>query len=463
MKKWMPTVKMELKGELVDQKIMVSKLAKAHDITEEQARWAIKASVQDMDIPEGASKAEIKAMKSAVKDAKASFERAAEIRAEKKAAQEAEKAAAKAEKEKAAKEAEKRHQLMVSKFEEASQSTEIDKPLEPLLEKSVKAALSEGFKISDGEIVLKKGVDATEAFATGFANLKRLIDKSDDIKGGFAVYEAKLALAAEKEFGSDWVNFFPSSEAKDIERIKRGLRVLKESAEIGIEIGEVPLSTARVVFETRYDNSDPDNNLKLKKEAWKDFAKRSKKKGAPLSQNETKAMVKEHVVQATASSKNKIRWAYVLVVKEGKNLVLRGVQEVTAEDLDNAELCIARTMDQVTADEDGTLTLSAIDALEREIEPEKPKAGKKKTAPVEEDEDEDEEEDEVDDEDDDDDDDDTTAEVDEDDEVEDDDDEVEEEDDDDDDIEAEDDDDEDDDDDDDDDLKLLERKVGKKG
>lgn len=385
--KYTPLRKMKLANETVDQKAFAAAVQAKTGLPIEVVKHCIKVSLdQNPQLPDNLDKASIAKANQIIKAAGESF-RIVYREAEIKRKEDEEKAAAeKARREKEKAELEEKKKELSLLFEEANvQSTEIVQAgrFENLRDELVQGALGEHFVLADGNIVLKEGEDAKRAFADGFANLNRIINTADDMKGGVAIYEAKLALAAKNhpDIGDLWPNYFNGATDTDIARIKKGIAALETAGKLGVDLGTVPLSTARVIFEAKY-SQDEDENEKLKKKAFETFVEKSNEAGSILPQTAAKALVSE-LRPKTNRGDARVNWSYVYKLKDGGFV---GSSKFDSVLFGKADFCIAKNLDIVTVDAEGdpvytqvpAPTAEAPKAPEEPTKEEKPAA--KKTA-----------------------------------------------------------------------------------
>ena len=262
-------------------------------------------------------------------------------------------------------------------------SVSLAKPMDRILKDAVAKALHEDFSIIDGKIELKEGSDPVESFAKGFANLKTLIEKTRDLEGGIAMYEAQLAITAESIHGDEWPNFFGDSEASAISRIKKGMKAVQTAEELGVDITNVPLSTVRSLFETKYDRNSEENNNELKKKAFETFVEKSEEAGRTLPQTAAKAIAKEIAVARTGGASTKPSWNWIYINSDG----VTGSRDFDIEAFRAAKVVVTTDSDVVTGvDEAGDPVLANIEPHKSvsppKAEPAPKKAKAEKPEPV---------------------------------------------------------------------------------
>lgn len=388
--KYTPLRKMLLKEEPVDQKIWVAEAVKLSKLPEDVVKHLVKVSLDENPaMPENLTKAQVVTAEKVIISARRDFIKVHKMSEEKKAKEEAEKAAAKAAKEAEEKAlAEKKSSLSLMFQEAEAQSTEIVPAgrFEDLRDELVGNALGSHFVLVDGDVVLKEGEDAVKAYAEGFANLNRLVNTAEDMKGGIALYEAKLARSASKnpDIGDLWPNFFTGAKDTDIARIKKGIAALETAERLGVDIGKVPLSTVRAIFEARYDKEDDKKNDELKKAAFEKFIEKSEEAGAILSQAAAKALVSE--LRPETNRKNQtVNWKFAYILADGSGVV--GTTKFDKVIFERSSLVLDSNLDIVTIDKEGDINTRQIPAPAAadtpKEEPKKPaskKAAKKKAA-----------------------------------------------------------------------------------
>ena len=297
-------------GTLIIQKEWKQIIAAKTKLDEELVQKALRVAQVGGDPPEGLEKPVAKAFASVVAQAKKDFAEAAEIK-EKIQQERAEAEAALAQ---------DREKMQEARKEAEGSSEQVAFPLSNLVESSIKTALGDNFVINkDGSFALAKDADKHEAFASAFTGLQRLVNTSDDIKEGFAKAEARLAILAEKEFGNEWPNFFPSSDEKDVARIKKNMKAIKEFTRLKGDPGEIPIGTIRKLTEVRYDKDDSEKNDEIKKDVINEFLKQSKKKGKPLNQIEAQQIVSQATPEKQANAVQK--WNYLYVLSDSGSVV----------------------------------------------------------------------------------------------------------------------------------------------
>lgn len=218
------------------------------------------------------------------------------------------------EKKRAAKEAEKKRKeemgLQLTKARE--ESWDIVKPLSEMVDDSVKQALGSKFSVRAGKIVLAKSAKE-EDLVSAFAQLGNLVETSTELREKFAVREAQLAIAAEKRWGDDWINFF-SDNPNWISRIKKYMKVVKEEDPEVIET--IPLNNLRALTEAKY-SEDKSENEKLKKEAVKEAMDRVKKNGR-ITQVECREIANEKKVTDKAKKASNKRPSFLYIALNAK-------------------------------------------------------------------------------------------------------------------------------------------------
>lgn len=394
--KYTPLRKMLLKEEPVDQKIWVAEAVKLSKLPEDVVKHLVEVSLdENTAMPENLTKAQVVVAEKVIISARRDFLKVHKMSEEKKAKEEAEKAAAKAAKEAEEKAlAEKKSSLSLMFQEAEAQSTEIVQAgrFEDLRDELVAGALGEHFVLVDGNIILKDGEDAVKSFAAGFANLNNLVNKADDMKGGLALYEARLARAAMQhpDIGDLWPNYFNGAKDTDISRIKKGIAALETADKLGVDIGTIPLSTARVIFEARYDKDDEKKNDELKKQAFEKFIEKSEEAGAILPQTAAKALVSQ-LRPETNRGEARVNWKFVYVLADGSGVV--GTTKFDKVIFERSSLVFSHALDIVTIDKKGDIKFSQVPAPtaadapkkesdEKAAKPAAKKAAKKKAAPA---------------------------------------------------------------------------------
>jgi len=358
---------------LITQKEWKQAVAAKTGLSEEQVHPILKAAQLELDpeTPDGADKKVIAKVYSL---AKAGFARAVVVKAEN-------------ERKKAEEEAAR--QEAIAKMKEAGDAVRDDVealalPLNDMVKSSIAKAVGDGFTVDkDGNFKLKKGVDPDEAFASGLNGLRRLVGVSDELKEGFAIAEARLALVAEEHYGKDWPNFFGSTDDKDVTRIKKNMKAIRTFGELGFEVGAVPIGTLRALTEVRYDKESEENNNKIKSKVIKEFLKKSKEKGKPLNQIEAKQLVSQATPERQANTVQ--RWNYIYLIPSVGWVGSMDFQEELAK---SAEYTIDAKLRLVEKDDDGNDTYKQIPSYaakevtgKEETKPAKKTAAKKAAAP----------------------------------------------------------------------------------
>ena len=277
-------------------------------LTVEQVGFAIRAACNDdFQLPDDIDKNTGKILAKLVGAARTDFKLAEDMRAAENARREQEAAELKAKKE----------QMSLAFKEQTEGAIVVANDFAGNLKNVIEGAVEDYFAIGDdGAFILKDDDNAEEAFAAGFARLKSLFDKSKQLGGGFALYEAKLALAAEAQFGSNWPNFFDGTDDNDVRRIQRNMKAVKTFNELGMSVGDIPVGTLLALTEVRYDKESQENNLAIKKQVIEQFLAESEKAGGPINQKEALKLVRNATVhkQATAAQK----WNYIYIFADGK-------------------------------------------------------------------------------------------------------------------------------------------------
>jgi hypothetical protein len=377
--------RMVVNNELVPQKDFIVAVMAKVSLPEELVKLAMKRA-QGLDVPdpEDADAKTMKTVAQVEKLAKKSFEEATVMMANKREAAENEE-----------KEREERKNEFIEAYQEAEPSEAIAIPVASFVDEKVAEALGESFSVDSktGKIELKKGADAIKAFGAGFRSLNELFDKSSELGEGFAIYEARLALAAKEAFGSEWPNALAGADKRDILRIRKNMRAIEIFTDLGFSLNNIPIGTLRVLTEASYDKEDADNNTEVKKKVIKDFLDKSKKKGTPLNQIEAR----ELVAQATPEKQSTARkhWNYFYFTSNGKTASVVGSFDLDDELFAAATMVIDSKSRIVTIDEEGSYHYEQIpayagkpaeEAVAKQAEAPKGKGSGKKKAKVEEEE-----------------------------------------------------------------------------
>jgi hypothetical protein len=317
-------------------------------LTVEQVAVAIKAAViEGFELPADIDKNTAKILAKVMKAAKDDFKAAKDMQA--------------AENQRRAEEAaaiQKRKEEMAALYQgQTEQALVVANDFAGNLNNVIAGSVEDYFVVTeDGDFVLKDEDNAEEAFAAGFARLRGLFEKSRQLGGGFALYEAKLALAAEEKFGNEWPNFFAGTDAMDVRRIQRNMKALKTFADFGIPVGEVPIGTLLALTEVRYDKEDAANNDAIKKKVIEDFIAASEKAGAPLNQKEAKKLVAQATPEKQATAAQK--WSYIYIFADGR------VAGSNSSDADgDAVLVIDKNQRICVKKEDGTFEYKSIPSI----------------------------------------------------------------------------------------------------
>lgn len=254
------------------------------------------------------------AYKAVAKDYKASQKLADKEKKEK----EAEKAAKEAEKEAERKKKEELLTLYRAKSEEAEEQIEVQST--DFVKSTVAKALGGNIKLSKtGKIVIGKSANK-EDIADAFANLDGLVKGAERMKDRFATYEGRLAIAAEEIMGDDWINFF-SDNISDIARIKKYMKAIRDVESLGADkaLEAIPLSTVRVLTESKYSD-DEEENEEIKKKTIEEALETLEEKGK-FSQSDAKSLSRDRKKTKKAEeakSKRLMRYAYVIVDAKGE-------------------------------------------------------------------------------------------------------------------------------------------------
>lgn len=342
--------RMEVKGEVVHQKDFVAAVTEKTKLPEELIKLALKRA-QGLDVPdpEEVDAKTMKVVAQVEKLAKASFASAEKLISEKKEAAENEQ-----------KEREERKAEFIEAYQEAEPSEAIAIPVGSFVDEKVAEALGESFSVDpkSGKIELKKGADAVKAFGAGFRSLNELFDKSSELGEGFAIYEARLALAAKDAFGSEWPNALAGADKRDILRIRKNMRAIEIFTELGFSLNNIPIGTLRVLTEASYDKEDADKNTEVKKKVIKDFMDKSKKKGSPLNQIEARELVAQATPEKQATTRKHWNHFYFFA----KPAAVVGSFDLDEELFAAATLVIDSKSRIVTVDEQGSYHYEQIPA-----------------------------------------------------------------------------------------------------
>lgn len=326
-KKYNGLARMLVNNEVVPQKDFVAAVQAKTSLPEELVKLAMKRA-QGLDIPdpEDIDAKSVKLVAQVEKLAKKSFEEASAIIEQKKADREAEMA-----------HKEERKQEFINAYQEAEPSEAIAIPVDNFVDQKVAEALGESFVVDkNGKIKLKDGAEAIKAFGAGFRSLNQLFDKSSELGEGFAIYEARLAIAAKETFGAEWPNALAGADRRDIVRIKKNVRAIEIYTELGFSLNNIAIGTLRVLTEASYNKEDEDDNKAIKKKVINEFLKKSKAKGAPLNQIEARELVASATPEKASNSRK--HWNYLYFTASTK-----GASVVGSFDLDD-EMFAAATM-----------------------------------------------------------------------------------------------------------------------
>lgn len=326
-KKYNGLARMLVNNEVVPQKDFVAAVQAKTSLPEELVKLAMKRA-QGLDIPdpEDIDAKSVKLVAQVEKLAKKSFEEASAIIEQKRADREAEMA-----------NKEERKQEFINAYQEAEPSEAIAIPVDNFVDQKVAEALGESFVVDkDGKIKLKDGAEAIKAFGAGFRSLNQLFDKSSELGEGFAIYEARLAIAAKETFGAEWPNALAGADRRDIVRIKKNVRAIEIYTELGFSLNNIAIGTLRVLTEASYNKEDEDDNKAIKKKVINEFLKKSKAKGAPLNQIEARELVASATPEKASNSRK--HWNYLYFTASTK-----GASVVGSFDLDD-EMFAAATM-----------------------------------------------------------------------------------------------------------------------
>lgn len=339
---------MMVNGEVVLPRDFIANiLTKVKDLDENKVKHAIRrAQLGEIDWPETYTDETKKAVLAVEALARASYQKAEE--------------AAEAKKQ-ASIEEEKQKEADKDKWVQAYQATEpseaIMRPMSELVDQSVAIALGEHFIIKDGDFALKKNADPYDAFGSGFRNLNELYKTSTDIQEGFAVAEARLALAAKKAMGDDWPLALAGASKRDIMRIRKNMYAVSKFQQAGFKVGDVPIGTLRTLTEVSYSD-DPARNVSLLKNTVNKFFEKSKEKGSLLNQIEARQLIN------TTVPERKVRqnWDtfYILHGGEGKSLKVVGSMGLVDSIFDQALLAIDKRNSTVIIKTDGSYSYEAI-------------------------------------------------------------------------------------------------------
>ncbi len=362
---------------VVPQKDFIAAVMGKVSLPEELVKVALKRA-QGLDVPdpEGVDAKTSKTIAQVEKLAKKSFADA-----------EAAIAAKKEEAENEQKERAERKNEFIEAYKEAETSEAIAIPVAAFVDEKVAEALGESFSVDpkSGKIELKKGADAVKAFGSGFRSLNELFDKSSELGEGFAIYEARLALAAKDAFGSEWPNALAGADKRDILRIRKNMRAIEIFTELGFSLNNIPIGTLRVLTEASYDKEDADKNTEVKKKVIKDFMDKSKKKGSPLNQIEARELVAQATPERAATGRK--NWNYFYFFAKPASVV--GSFDLDEELFAAATLVIDSKSRIVTVDEKGDWKYDQIpayagkpaeEAVAKQVEAPKGKGAAKKAA-----------------------------------------------------------------------------------
>lgn len=344
--------RMMVANEVVPQKNFVEAIMQKVSLPEELVKLAMKRA-QGLEVPdpEGVDAKTLKTVAQVEKAAKKSFDEAAEAIAAKKAEEEAADAAR-----------EERKQEFIEAYKEASSSEAIVIPVDNFVDTKVAEALGDSFVMNKktGEIELKKGADAIKAFGAGFSSLNSLFATSSELGEGFAIYEARLAIAAKKEFGNEWPNALAGADKRDITRIRKNVRAIEIYTELGFSLNNIAIGTLRVLTEASYDKEDESANKEVKKRIINEFLKKSKEKGAPLNQIEARELVAKATPEKEASARK--HWAFFYFTASGNGATVVGSFEFDEELFNAATMVINNKSQIITVKEDGTYEYTQIPA-----------------------------------------------------------------------------------------------------
>jgi hypothetical protein len=247
---------------------------------------------------------------------------------------------AKADKEKAAIEAKAASEkakstaiAIMAKAEEEVGGTELVVSLTSKIEGLVSEKLSEdGFIYNKGKFSLGDGVEVTqEAIAHGFATLSSFASGGETLKDSACIAEAKFALFVRDELEQEWENLY-SERTNDLFRIRKYMKVLESANEVIIQDpaskkpkeitvseyldrGEMPFSTARIVFETRFDEDEEKNNEE-KAKAIQNIISTAKAQGGKVPQVQARNIIAD--MRGGQGSKKQLGFIYIHVLDTGE-------------------------------------------------------------------------------------------------------------------------------------------------
>lgn len=350
-KKYNGLARMVVNGEVVPQKDFVAAVMAKTSLAEELVKLGMKRA-QGLEVPdpEGVDAKSLKTVTQVEKLAKKSFEEAATLIEQKKAEREAEMA-----------HKEERKQEFISAYQEAEPNEAIAIPVDNFVDQKVAEALGESFVVDkDGKIKLKDGAEAIKAFGAGFRSLNQLFDKSSELGEGFAIYEARLAIAAKETFGAEWPNALAGADRRDIVRIKKNVRAIEIYTELGFSLNNIAIGTLRVLTEASYNKEDEEDNKAIKKKVINEFLKKSKAKGAPLNQIEARELVANATPEKASNARK--HWNYLYFTASGKGASVVGSFDLDDELFASATMVVDSKSRIVTIDAEGSYHYEQIPA-----------------------------------------------------------------------------------------------------
>ena len=341
--KWNPTKRMMLDTKVVQQQEWIKATQKATGLRPELIEVAVRESIGFKAPYEGSiSEDEDKLMMQVLTAAKASF--AASEKAKKEYFEK---------EEKYQNEREDRREKLITAYNDAVPSEAIAIPVSNFVDEKVAQALSDSFSMDQktGKITLKKGADAIQAFGAGFRSLNELYAKSRELGEGFAIYEARLAIAAKEVFGNEWPNTLAAADGKTILRIKKNMKAISSAQELGLKPNNVPIGVLRTLTEVNFDKEDEENNKAIKRKVVREYIKQAEKKGEPLTQLEAKKLIVQ-VAPERAVNMRKV-WQYIYFFSDGKVSTVVGSFELDEELFDKATLVINNRSQRITLNKNG--------------------------------------------------------------------------------------------------------------
>jgi hypothetical protein len=248
---------------------------------------------------------------------------------------------------------EEQRQAFIQSYQNAEPSEAIAIPVANFVDEKVAEALGENFSLDTdtGKIKLKKGTDAIKAFGAGFRSLNELFSKSTELGEGFAIYEARLALAAKEQFGNVWTHALAGASPKDLIRIKKNMRAIEISQELGFKLTNIPIGTVRALTEVNYDKTDEEKNKATKKKVIKEFLKKSEEKGSPLNQIEARQLIAK--VVPSRSEQFRHTWNFIYFFYDKGVATVVGSFELDDELFDKATIIINNKSQRVTLTDEG--------------------------------------------------------------------------------------------------------------